>query len=150
MSNCLHLVVKADWLVETANARWEAQNQGFRSNVWFEHAEPFTSLPGFSLSLCGEYLRPELSRRLLAFMDRNKDILDLNLVTMEVRRVLERSAARQGNMCSCEACRASTTDNVTRIVQNQTLEVVMDGKRADDNLVFVPRRTMVETDSGIA
>ena len=150
MSNCLHLILKAAWLVETANARWEAQNPGFRSRVWFEHAEPFTGLPGFSLVLSGEYLRPELSRRFLEFMERNKDILELTFVSVEVRGVLERSAARQGNLCSCEACRAPATESVARIVQNTTLEVVMDGQRADDNLVFVPRRTMVETDSGIA
>jgi hypothetical protein len=103
------LVLKADWLVDTANARWDSQNPGHWGDVWFEHADRNTGLPGCSIQVQPSAGRPEpgLAHRLLVFIRRNQDILDMRFVRPEVLEALCSRAKVLPRWCSCETCSSS-------------------------------------------
>jgi len=114
---CLNLLVKANWLVDNANNRWREQNPCLSCNVSFQEGEVFLngsppSRPGYIVRLddAARELCSQVARRLLVFIERNADILDLSQLDAEIVRDL-RDAARAERcvrecVAFCESCRA--------------------------------------------
>ena len=119
MASCLCLLVKADWLVNAANARWAQQNPGISCNVRFEEGEVFLfdhppGRPGYIVRLddAARVVCSNMALRFLSFIERNSDILDLSQLDDEVVRVLHEAAQEERVVVECLAfcarCRALT------------------------------------------
>lgn len=102
----LTLALRGDWLVETANARWQDQNPGFACGVWFTPSDPISKKPGLTVdfdmfhSLCRD-----MARRYLSFIERNWDILDAGALDEIALEMLEAAAEFGDRVPNCEvAC----------------------------------------------